>query len=263
MLVGLLGIVVFVVIAIGGQALAPYDYRAVDIPDRLTPPSATHAMGTDQFGRDLFSRILVGARVSLIVGVFATLIGAVAGLTVGAVSGYAGGWTDELAMRGLDIVLAFPQIILAIALAALLGPSLGNVVLIVGVLSVPQFARVLRGSVLAIKNQEFVVAAQAVGVPERRILFRHILPNTLGPAVVLASVAIPGAITSEAALSFLGLGIQPPQPSWGNLLADGRQYLLQAPWLAVFPGVAITLAVLAFNFAGDGLRDALDPRLAR
>lgn len=262
-MIGLGGIFVFIVIAVIGPLLTSETYLAMDLPHRLVPPTIDHLFGTDQFGRDLLARVIHGSRVSLLVGVVSTLIGTVAGIAIGALSGFVGGWVDEVIMRLLDIVLAFPQIVLAIALAAVLGPSLSNVILIVGLLQVPRFARVVRGSVLSIKNAEYVVAARVIGLQELRILVQHVVPNTLGPVLVLASLAIPEAITAEAALSFLGLGVQPPEPSWGNLLSDGRQYLLQAPWLATFPGLAITIVVLAFNFVGDGLRDALDPRAAR
>jgi peptide/nickel transport system permease protein len=263
MMIGLVGVLLFVLLAAVGPLLTSASYLAIDIPDRTAPPSLMHLFGTDQFGRDLLSRVAYGSRVALLVGVFSTLIGTIVGVAIGAFSGFVGGWVDELDMRLLDIVLAFPQIVLAIALAAVLGPSLTNVILIVGLLQVPHFARVVRGSVLSIKTTDYVVAARIIGLSELRILVQHVVPNTLGPVIVLASLAIPEAITAEAALSFLGLGVQPPAPSWGNLLADGRQYLLEAPWLATFPGLVITLAVLAFNFVGDGLRDALDPRSAR
>jgi peptide/nickel transport system permease protein len=262
-MLGLVGVVIFIVIGLVGPILSPYGPLEVNVKDRFLPPSTTYFFGTDQFGRDLFWRVIVGTRVSLLVAFLATGISVVAGVLIGAVSGFFGGWTDEVSMRGLDIVLAFPSIVLAIALAAVLGSSLENVILIIGVLGIPQFARVTRGAVLMVKNADFVVAARVIGQGELRILAEHIIPNTIGPILVLASLAVPGAIIAEAALSFLGLGIHPPTPSWGNLLADGRQYLLQAPWLATFPGLAITLAALAFNFVGDGLRDALDPRSTR
>lgn len=262
-LLGLAGVLVFILVALVGPVVTTATYLAMDLPHRTAPPSLAHLFGTDQFGRDLVARVVHGARISLLVGVFSTAIGTVVGVAIGAVSGFVGGWLDEIVMRLLDIVLAFPQIVLAIALAAVLGPSLLNVILIVGLLQIPQFARVVRGSVLSIKGADYVVAARIIGLTEVRILVQHVIPNTLGPVLVLASLAVPGAITSEAALSFLGLGVQPPEPSWGNLLADGRQYVLQAPWLATFPGLVITLAVLAFNFVGDGLRDSLDPTTAR
>jgi peptide/nickel transport system permease protein len=262
-MIGLGGILVFTVVAVIGPFLTSTSYLAMDLPHRTAPPTLDHLLGTDQFGRDLLARVINGSRVALLVGVVSTLIGTATGVAIGALSGFVGGWVDEVTMRLLDIVLAFPQIVLAIALAAVLGPSLSNVILIVGILQVPRFARVVRGSVLSIKSSEYVVAARIIGLSELRILVQHVVPNTLGPVLVLASLAIPESITAEAALSFLGLGVQPPQPSWGNLLADGRQYLLQAPWLATFAGLAITIVVLAFNFVGDGLRDALDPRAAR
>jgi peptide/nickel transport system permease protein len=199
----------------------------------------------------------------MLVAFVSTAIAAAFGVAIGAVAGYLGGWIDEGIMRALDIVLAFPQIVLAIALAAALGPNLTNVIIIIGVLGVPQFARVVRGSVLAVRELDYVTAARVTGVRELRILSDHVIPNTLTPILILATIFIPSAILTEAALSFLGLGIQPPAPSWGNLIADGSQYLLVNPWMAFFPGMAITLTVLAFNFVGDGVRDALDPRSTR
>ena len=248
----------FVAIGVVATWIAPYPYAMFDIGHRLSPPAALHWLGSDQFGRDTLSRIIYGARISLTVAIAATFTGTVGGIAIGAIAGFVGGWAVEVAMRTMDVILAFPPIVLALAIAALLEPSLENVIGIIGFLIIPQFARVTRGSVLSVKNEEFVTAARVVGLRERRILARHVLPNIVGPLVVLASLTVPGAILTEAALSYLGVGVQLPTPSWGNMIADGSSYLLQAPWLTVFPGLAITLAVLGFNLLGDGLRDALD-----
>ena len=256
--VGAVLIAFFLFIGIFATWIEPYPFAAFDLNHRLEGPSAIHLFGTDQFGRDVLSRAIYGARVSLTVALAGTSLGTIAGVAIGAGAGYVGGWIGELAMRLMDIILAFPPIVLAIAIAALLGPSLENVIGIVGFLIIPQFARVTRGSVISVMNLEYVTAARTGGMGETSILLRHVLPNTLGPLVVLASLTIPSAVITEAALSFLGVGVQLPTPSWGNLIADGSTYLLQAPWLTVFPGLVITIAVLAFNLVGDGLRDALD-----
>ena len=257
-LVGTAGIALFLSVGLFAPLIEPYPWSQFDLAHRLSGPTLGHVFGTDQFGRDILSRTIYGARVSMLVALIATAIGTVGGVLIGAAAGYLGGWIDELSMRTMDIVLAFPQIVLAIAVAALLGPSLINVIWIVGLLMVPQFARVTRGSVLGVMNLEYITAARTIGQSEIKIVVRHIFPNIVGPLIVLASLAIPGAIITEAALSFLGAGVQLPEPSWGNLLSGGNAYLLQAPWLSIFPGLAITLAVLSFNLLGDGLRDALD-----
>jgi peptide/nickel transport system permease protein len=257
-LVGAAGIALFLCIGLFAPLIEPYPWSQFDLAHRLSGPTLGHLLGTDQFGRDILSRTIYGARVSMLVALAATTIGTVGGVLVGAAAGYLGGWIDESSMRMMDIVLAFPQIVLAIAVAALLGPNLINVIWIVGLLMVPQFARVTRGSVIGVMNLEYITAARTIGQSELMIVVRHIFPNIVGPLIVLASLAIPGAILTEAALSFLGAGVQLPEPSWGNLLSEGNAYLLQAPWLTIFPGLAITLAVLSFNLLGDGLRDALD-----
>jgi len=257
-LVGTAGIALFLSVGLFAPLIEPYPWSQFDLAHRLSGPTLGHVFGTDQFGRDILSRTIYGARVSMLVALIATAIGTVGGVLIGAAAGFLGGWIDELSMRTMDIILAFPQIVLAIAVAALLGPSLINVIWIVGLLMVPQFARVTRGSVLGVMNLEYVTATRTIGQREVMIVVRHILPNIAGPLIVLASLAIPGAIITEAALSFLGAGVQLPEPSWGNLLSGGNAYLLQAPWLSIFPGLAITLAVLSFNLLGDGLRDALD-----
>lgn len=257
-LVGTGGIALFLSVGLFAPLIEPYPWSQFDLAHRLSGPTLGHVFGTDQFGRDILSRTIYGARVSMVVALAATAIGTVGGVLIGAAAGFLGGWIDEVLMRTMDIILAFPQIVLAIAVAALLGPSLINVIWIVGLLMVPQFARVTRGSVIGVMNLEYVSATRAIGQSEVMIVARHILPNIAGPLIVLASLAIPGAIITEAALSFLGAGVQLPEPSWGNLLSGGNAYLLQAPWLSIFPGLAITLAVLSFNLVGDGLRDALD-----
>jgi peptide/nickel transport system permease protein len=257
-LVGTAGIVLFLSVGLFAPLIEPYPWSQFDLAHRLSGPTLGHVFGTDQFGRDILSRTIYGARVSMLVALTATAIGTVGGVLIGAAAGFLGGWIDELSMRTMDIILAFPQIVLAIAVAALFGPSLINVIWIVGLLMIPQFARVTRGSVLGVMNLEYVTATRTIGQSEVMIVARHILPNIAGPLIVLASLAIPGAIITEAALSFLGAGVQLPEPSWGNLLSGGNAYLLQAPWLSIFPGLAITLAVLSFNLLGDGLRDALD-----
>jgi peptide/nickel transport system permease protein len=258
---GGIAVLVLVLAAVLAPLIAPHDFAALNLRERLLAPGAGHLLGTDQFGRDLFSRVIFGARISLLVGIVSTAAGGALGVVVGVVAGYLGGWIDEVLMRAMDVLMSFPQIVLAIALAAVLGPSLTNVILIVGLLQIPQFARVIRGSVLVTKEMDFVVAARTLGRPEPIVVLRHIVPNTLGPLIVLASLTVPTAILSETVLSFLGLGVDPTAtPSWGSLLSDGRKFMLQAPWMATFPGLAITLAVLAFNFLGDGIRDAMDTR---
>jgi peptide/nickel transport system permease protein len=255
-----IGVGFFIFLGIAGNHIAPYNPLATNVLRLTEGPSMVHWFGTDELGRDLLSRVIAGAQVSMLVAFVSTAIAAVFGIAIGAISGYLGGWIDEGIMRVLDIILAFPQIVLAIALAAALGPNLTNVIIIIGFLGIPQFARVVRGSVLSVRELDYITAARVTGVREFRILSDHVIPNTLTPILILSTIFIPSAILTEAALSFLGLGIQPPAPSWGNLIADGSQYLLVDPWMAFFPGMAITLTVLAFNFVGDGVRDALDPR---
>lgn len=249
------------VMAVLAPVIAPYRYDTVILSDRLQPPSAAHLLGTDQFGRDIFSRMLYGARVSLTVGLGGVAIAMAVGVTLGAIAGYVGRWIDELIMRSMDILLALPYIVLAVALIAMVGPSLGNLILVISITRIPQFARITRGSVLTLRESEYISAARVVGQREWRILLFHILPNCLTPVVILASMSVATAILTESALSFLGLGIQPPAASWGSMVADGRRFMLDAPWIATFPGIAISLAILGYNLVGDGLRDALDPRL--
>ena len=249
--------------ALFAPLLAPFPPGEMHVEDRMRPPSSEYLLGTDAFGRDTLSRLLHGARVSMVVSVLAVFIAMFAGTAIGSLAGLLGGWVDELVMRVIDMVMAFPYIVLAITLVTLLGPGLGNVVFVIGVLRVPDFARVSRSGVLILKNQEFVLAAEALGQTRLMILLRHLLPNFLPTLTVVASLAAGTATTGEAALSFLGLGVQPPTASWGNMLADGQRLVFSSPWLAFFPGLMITLTVLAFNLLGDALRDVTDPRFRR
>ena len=258
-LTGFCIIAAFVVIAIIGPWIAPYDPLAQDLPAQLQGPSRAHWLGTDEFGRDLLSRIIVGTRVSLTVGIIATGIGAGIGTAIGLCAGYFRR-LDGFLMRLMDVLLAFPSILLAIAVIAVLGPSLFNVMIAVGIRSIPSFARLVRSAVLSIRTQEYVEAARACGCRETVILGRHIVPNCLNTIVVFASLQIGEAILSAAILSFLGLGVQPPTPEWGQMVNAGRGFLRDAPHITTFPGLALFLVVMGFNLAGDGIRDALDPR---
>lgn len=257
---GLIFIVLLIVLAIAAPVLSSYDPLVSVEGARGESPSLAHPFGFDHIGRDLLSRVLYGSRVALIVGLVSTGIAVFMGILIGAVAGYFGGWVDTVLSRILDTLMAFPIIALLVVLAAVLGPSLTTTVLVIGVTGWARFARVVRADVLSIKSEDYVMAARATGVSSWRIIIRHILPNVLGPVIVLASLGIGGIIILEAALSFLGLGVRPPTPSWGGILADGRPHLLRYPHISFFPGLMITLTVLAFNFLGDGLRDALDPR---
>lgn len=259
-LVALIFIVVLIVLAVLPDVFSPYPYTQVFRGMRGAPPSHGHPLGFDHIGRDMLSRIIWGTRVALIVGLLATGIAVVMGVTVGAVAGYMGGWVDALLSRLVDTLMAFPLLVLLITLAAVLGPSLQKVVVIIGLTTWAQYARVVRADILSLREREFALAAQAAGASNGRIIFRHIIPNVLSPVIVIASLGIGGIILLEAALSFLGLGAQPPTPSWGGMLADGRSFILTYPQIAIAPGVMISLTVLAFNLVGDGLRDALDPR---
>lgn len=254
-------ITILILTAIFGPALTPYEANFIDMSNRFAPPSLAHPFGTDDFGRDILSRIMVGARVSLQVGIIAVSLSATAGTLLGVVAGYAGRITDEIIMRAMDILFAFPAILLAITIMAVLGRGIGNAMIAIGIVYIPIFARIARGSVLVVRQEEFVEAARAVGSPNTRIVWRHILPNILSPLIVETTLSLSFAILAEAALSFFGLGTQPPDPSWGRMLSEGRAYFRQSAWLAIFPGLAIMLTVMGFNLLGDGLRDALDPRL--
>jgi len=257
---GLILTVVLVLVAIAAPLLAPFDPSAQDTARRLEAPSKQHPLGLDDLGRDVLSRILFGARVSLRVGFSVVILASIVGITLGAISGYFGGWADTIIMRLTDILLSFPGILLAIALVAVLGPSLNNVILALAVIGWVGYARLVRGQVLKVREMEFVTAAKALGARSPRVILRHVLPNVINPVIVMATLGLAGAILSEAALSFLGLGVQPPTPSWGAMLTAGRRYLGLANHLAIFPGAAIMLAVMGLNFLGDGLIDALDPK---
>ncbi|KOS71564.1 peptide ABC transporter permease [Lysinibacillus contaminans] len=256
------GIVLFfIVLAVYGPNIAPQGVNEQDFTKRLLAPSGQHWFGTDDFGRDIFSRVVHGARISLWVGLFSVILSAIVGSVLGIVAGYYGKWIDTIISRLFDIMLAFPSILLAIAVVAVLGPSLQNALIAIAIINVPNFGRLIRSKVLSVKEEEYIVAAKAIGMRDIRILFSHILPNSMTPIIVQGTLAIATAIIEAAALGFLGLGAQAPAPEWGKMLADARIYLLKAPWTMIFPGLAIMLTVLGFNLMGDGLRDALDPKM--
>jgi peptide/nickel transport system permease protein len=257
---GALIIGALVLVAALAEVVAPYGF-ADQVAPRLQPPSTAHWLGTDELGRDLLSRLLFGARISLWVGFFSVAVASVLGIPLGVGAGYYGGRLDEIIMRCMDVVFAFPTLVLTIAIVGFLGPSLTHTLLAIGVVSSARVARVARGPVLSLRQQEFVYAARLLGAGDGRILVRHVLPNAMAPLLVEASLLLSTAVLTEAALSFLGLGAQPPVPSWGQMLQAARKFLELAPWTALAPGCAITLAVLGFNQLGDGLRDVLDPRL--
>lgn len=258
------GAILFVLIvfmAFTAGMIAPYDPIKLNPIESLQSPSLHHLMGTDQFGRDILSRVIFGARVSVAMGLVAVAISVTTGAVLGLISGYYLGAVDMVVMRLVDVMLAFPGILLALVVIAILGPNLSSAMIAVGVSGMPPFIRVVRGSVLALREREYVEAARVTGARNARIIFRHIMPNVLAPVIVLATLGIPGAIISGAALSFLGLGIKPPTADWGAMLNNGRSFLNTAWWLSTFPGLAIVVMVMAINLFGDGLRDALDPRL--
>jgi peptide/nickel transport system permease protein len=257
-----LGIVVFfIIIAILAPVISPYSYKEQVLSDRMLAPSSEHWFGTDDFGRDIFSRILYGSRISLWVGFFSVLGSVVFGTMLGIIAGYYGRWVDAIISRIFDIMLAFPSILLAIAVVAILGPSLKNALIAIAVINIPNFGRLVRSKVLSVKQEEYIMAARAVGMRDTRILISHILPNSISPVIVQATLAIATAIIEAAALGFLGMGAQAPTPEWGKMLADSKNYITQAPWTLFFPGIAIMLTVLGFNLMGDGLRDILDPKM--
>jgi peptide/nickel transport system permease protein len=258
---GALIVLLFALMAFGGPAIAPYSPTKMTMSKRLAPPSAEFILGTDDFGRDVYSRILHGAGASFQVGILSVGIALGVGLILGLIAGYRGGRVDAILMMVMDVLFAFPAVLLAIAIMALLGASLNNVILAIGVVNLPVFVRLTRASVLAIKNLLYIEAAHCIGVSVPRIAFRHILPNILAPIIVQTSLTIAAAILTEAALSYLGLGNPPPAPSWGNILSSTYGFIETRPWPTIFSGLAIMLAVLGFNLLGDGLRDVLDPTL--
>ncbi|MFD2043553.1 nickel transporter permease [Ornithinibacillus salinisoli] len=260
-LIGLCIILILFITALLAPFIATHDPTTQLITNRYQPPSGEHLLGTDELGRDIFSRIVYGTRISIQIGVIAVGISMIIGVTLGAVAGYFGRWIDQIIMRIIDVMMAFPSILLAIALVAVLGPNLRNAMIAVGIVGIPQFARIVRSAVLSVKETEFVEAARSIGGKHGRILMSHVLPNSLAPIIVQTTLGIGTAILDAAGLSFLGLGAQPPTPEWGAMLSDGRNALQIAPWVITFPGLAIFFVVLGFNLFGDGLRDALDPRL--
>ena len=258
---GLVLIVFFAASALLASVIAPYDPLDQILITRLKPPSLEHLLGTDQLGRDVFSRMLFGARISLTIGLAVVGSASAFGTLVGLMAGYAGGVVDEALMRFTDIFFAFPPLILAMAIAGALGPSLNNAMIAIAVVTWPIYARLVRGQVLSLREREFVIAARSIGASTPRILLRHLLPNTLAPILVQASFDMGGAILSAAGLSFIGFGAQPPTPEWGVMISEGRKFISTQPWLSLFPGLAILSTVAAFNLIGDGVRDILDPRL--
>ncbi len=258
---GLIIVVTVVLVAVFAPFIAPYDYAKIDPKEVLMPPSWSHPFGTDQLGRDVLSRVIWGARVSVEVGVISVGIAVIIGTIVGAVSGYYGGLIDNILMRFVDIMLCFPTFFLILAVISVLEPSIVNIMVVIGLTSWMGVARLVRAEVLSLKEREFVLAAKVMGASDLRIIFRHIIPNAMGPVLVAATLGVGSAILVESALSFLGIGVQPPTPSWGGILASGKDNIEIAWWLSFFPGLAILLAVLGYNLLGEGLRDLLDPRI--
>ncbi|HLU59833.1 MAG TPA: ABC transporter permease [Pseudonocardia sp.] len=261
-MVGLAIIVTFLVLAFAAPLISPYDPNAQDLSAAIQPPSASHWLGTDQLGRDIATRLMYGTRISLLIGVLAVAIGLVVGVPLGVVAGYYGGWADMAVSRFADMLFAFTSILLALTLVAVLGVSLQNVIVAVGISVIPVIVRLVRSSVLSLREEPFVEAARALGAGDLRIIVRHVFRNCLTPVLVHATLSIGVSILLAAGLGFLGLGVQSPTAEWGTMLGEGRQFIFSAPHLTAFPGIAIFLAILAFNLLGDGLRDALDPRLS-
>jgi peptide/nickel transport system permease protein len=262
-LFGMAILTLLTLLALAAPALAPYSVGAQDLSQRFAAPTPLHPLGLDELGRDILTRLMFGARISLFLSLVVVSSSAVVGLAVGTIAGFVGGWIDDLVMRGIDILMAFPGILLAISLVAVLGPGLGNLVLALCLIGWVGYARLARAQILRAREMEYVLSARAAGARSERILFRHLLPNISGPIIVQATVGMAGVILSEAGLSFLGLGLPPPSPSWGSMLRSGSQHLFDAPHLIVYPGVAIMMTVLSFNFLGDSIRDWLDPRLQK
>lgn len=256
-------VLLFLLLAAVPGLFTSYDPIKTDLANKLLAPSSTHWFGTDNLGRDVYARVIYGARISLMVGLISVGIAMIVGTLIGVVSGYFGGVVGEVLMRMIDILLAFPSILLAILIVAILGPELKNAMIAIGIVNVPIYARLLRSTTLQVRNQEFIEAAHALGSSNTRIIATHILPNCLSPLIVQATLGIGAAILETAGLSFLGLGAQPPTPEWGTMLNDAKDLLRSAPWTMTFPGIAITLVVVSFNLMGDGLRDLIDPRTAK
>lgn len=260
-LVGLCLVIFFVLLALVAPLIAPFDYKAQVLSDRLKPPSGEYWFGTDDLGRDIFSRVIYGARISLWVGLLSVVGSIVIGTLLGIIAGFYGKWVDMLISRVFDILLAFPGILLAIAIVAILGPSLQNALYAIAIVNVPTYGRLVRSRVLSLRQEEFITAARALGAKDGRILFKHILPNSLTPIIVQGTLGVATAIIEAAGLGFLGLGAQPPDPEWGKMLSDSRQFIQTAPWTVIFPGLCILLTSLGFNLMGDGLRDTFDPKM--
>lgn len=259
--IGLLILIILVFCAIFADLIIPYDYKAQDLRNGLKHPSSEHLFGTDEFGRDIFSRVVYGARISLLIGFIAVGIAVIAGGILGSIAGYYGGVSDNIVMRSMDVLLAIPSLLLALAIVAALGPGIVNLMIATGISTIPGYARVVRASVLSVKDQEFIEAAKAVGTNDFLIILKHILPNCVAPIIVQATFGVAIAILTAAGLSFIGLGIMPPAPEWGSMLSSGRVYMRDHAYMTIFPGIAIATTIFSLNVLGDGLRDALDPKL--
>jgi peptide/nickel transport system permease protein len=260
-MLGLIILVLLILCALFADFIAPHPYDLQDYAHTFESPSADHLFGTDNFGRDILSRVIHGARISLVVGFSSIITAIIVGGLLGAISGYYGGRLDNILMRAMDILMSIPGMLMAISLAAAMGPGLTNMVIAIAIADIPGYARVVRSSVLTIKDQEYIEAAQSIGASDVRIILKHIIPNCIAPIIVQATLGMAGAILSASSLSFLGLGIQPPTPEWGSMLSAARQYIMNYPHMCIFPGLAIMITIFALNMLGDGLRDALDPRL--
>lgn len=259
--IGLIGVLLIILLSVLASRIAPYDVTEMFTQDKLAGPSARYLFGTDNFGRDVFSRIIYGARVSLKVGIISVGIAATFGLVFGVAAGYFEGRADSLIMRFMDILFAFPSILLALFIVSALGPSITNTMIAIGIVNTPVFTRTVRASVISVKSMEYITSARSIGLKPVTIILKHIIPNILAPFTVQITLALSGAILTEASMSFLGLGIQPPDPSWGSMLNESRAYMEIAPWLVIFPAVFIICTILSFNILGDSLRDVLDPKL--
>lgn len=259
--IGAIILVLLIISAIAAPLLTSYDPNEMNPPDRTLPPSLSHPFGTDNFGRDILARVLYGGRISLPMGLISVGLALAIGLVSGLLAGYYGGWVDLVVMRVVDVMLAFPGLLLALVIIAILGPNLLNAMIAVGISTAPTYIRVVRASVLSARELDYVEAARSIGCPNRLVIFRHILPNVVAPIIVLSTLGVAGAIIAGAALSYLGLGVKPPTPEWGSMLSEARNYLRLTPWMTTFPGLAIVVAALAINLFGDGLRDILDPHM--
>lgn len=262
-LIGLIVLISLILIAIFADQIAPFSFREQNLDATFLMPNSVNFFGTDNFGRDIFSRVIYGTRISLMVGVISVSIALIVGGSMGAMAGYIGGYFDTITMRFVDILISIPSILLAISISVTLGGGLRNVMIAVGIGSIPSYARVMRASVLSIKELQYIEAARALGTKKRHILLRHIVPNTLAPIIVQATLGVAGAILAAAGLGFIGLGIEPPNPEWGAMLNAGRQFIRDYPHMSIYPGVAIMITILSLNLLGDGLRDALDPKMDR